>query len=133
MNNINEKKFTSSVKYIKKVISNISSYYELPEEVKSIISKEDFDNLKQILRNKYKYCIKKKVMIIKETTFFVFAESKEEADKKAIEIAANNIKVESTDTGLKLSTMEDVPPKEGESTIELYSTLDNQNILYKNG
>jgi aspartyl aminopeptidase len=133
MNNINEKKFTSSLKYIKKVISNISSYYELPEEVKSIISKEDFDNLKQILRNRYEYCIKKKVMIIKETTFFVFAESKEEADKKAIEIVANNIKVESTNIVLRPSTMEDVPPKEGEPTIELYSTLDSQNILYKNG
>jgi hypothetical protein len=72
-------------------------------------------------------------MIIKETTFFVFAESKEEADKKAIEIVANNIKVESTNIVLRPSTMEDVPPKEGEPTIELYSTLDSQNILYKNG
>lgn len=81
MNNINEKKFTSSLKYIKRVISNISSYYELPEEVKSLISKEDFDNLKQILRNKYKYCIKKKVMIIKETTFLYLQKVKKKLIK----------------------------------------------------
>ncbi len=40
MNNINEKKLTNSLKYIKKVINNVNSYYGLPEEVKSLISKE---------------------------------------------------------------------------------------------